>query len=213
LNTLLGGCTTFGKHQNQMKTLIAILMMTCLTVTASGQEEKKLTTHAAQFTILTGLIQPVLLSGVNLAGTYFTNRMSFEYSHGMFLNYPEFLRKDENASRVYSPWSTGAGIGYRINSKYDIRAEAKAHRYRVDLINNNQAEYTVYSLGVGVYSRHYLGKHFLFEYSLRYWPNVSSTLTNDIFSYSDEQGNTLSHKAHPLGVIFNVSFGYTFYKD
>lgn len=196
-----------------MKTLLRISLMLCLTINVYGQDEKKLNAHANQFTILTGLVQPVLLGGVNLAGTYFTNKMSFEYSHGMFLNYPKFLRKDDNALLVYSPWSTGAGIGYRINSKYDIRAEAKAHNYIVDLVNNNQAEYTVYSLGVGFYSRQYLGKHFLFEYSLRYWPNASTTLTNDKFLYQDAQGNNLEHKAHQLGIIFNVSFGYTFFKD
>jgi hypothetical protein len=196
-----------------MKKLIVIFLMASLTITAHGQEEKKLNAHVNQFTLFTGLIQPVLLGGVNLAGTYFTNKMSFEYSHGMFLNYPKFLRKDDNASLVYSPWSTGAGIGYRINSKYDIRAEAKAHRYIVNLINSNQAEYTVYSLGIGIYSRQYIGKHFLFEYSLRYWPNISSTLTNDKFTYLNGQGNTLEHKAHQLGLIFNVSFGYTFFKN
>jgi hypothetical protein len=52
-----------------MKILLAILLITCLTLTTYGQKEKKLNTHAAQFTVLTGLIQPVLLSGVNLAGT------------------------------------------------------------------------------------------------------------------------------------------------
>lgn len=196
-----------------MKNLMVISLLAGLVLTAHGQEEKKVNTHANQFTLLTGLIQPVMLQGVNLAGTYFTNRMSFEYSHGMFLNYPKFLRKDDNALRVYSPWSTGAGIGYRINSKYDVRAEAKAHRYMVDLVNNNLTEYTVYSLGVGIYSRQYLGKHFLFEYSLRYWPNVSSTLTDDKFVYQDELGNTQEHKAHSLGLIFTISFGYTFFKN
>lgn len=197
-----------------MKTVskaIIVSFMVGLSLNLYGQEAKKINAHANQFTLFTGLIQPILLGGVNLAGTYFTNHMSFEYSHGMFLNYPKFLLKDNNASRVYSPWSTGAGIGYRINSKYDIRAEAKAHRYIVSLINNNQVEYTVYSLGAGIYSRQYLGKHFLFEYSLRYWPNVSTTLTDDKFLYLDTQGNSIEHKAHQLGLIFNVSFGYTFY--
>jgi hypothetical protein len=196
-----------------MKNLLNILFMICLAYNLHGQDDKKTNSHARQFTLLSGLIQPVLLGGVNLAGTYFTNRLSFGYSHGMFLNYPKFLRKDNNVSRLYSPWSTGAGIGYRINSKYDVRAEAKAHNYLVYLPNNNRAEYTVYSLGVGFYSRQYLGKHFLFEYSLRYWPNVSTTLTDDKFIYHDTNGNNQEHKAHQLGIIFNVSLGYTFYRN
>lgn len=187
--------------------------MLCTVLSVYGQEERKQNAHVNQFTILTGLIQPILLGGVNLAGTYFTDRISFEYSHGMFLTYPAFMRKDDNASRVFSPWSTGPGIGYRISSKYDIRAEAKAHRYLVDLVNNNHTEYTSFSLGIGVYSRQYLSKHILLEYSLRYWPNISSTLPNDTYTYSDGQGSTLEHKANQLGLIFTLSLGYTFFKD
>jgi hypothetical protein len=169
--------------------------------------------HSNQFTLLTGLIQPSLLRGVNVAGTYFTNRLTFEYSHGMFLNYPKFLRKDKNTSLVYSPWSTGAGIGYRLSSKYDVRMEGKAHRYIVNLINDNHAVYTAYSFGIGIYSRSYIHKNWLLEYSLRYWPNVSSTLPDDKFTYEDAQGNTLVHKAHQLGLIFNISLGYNFNKN
>ncbi len=184
----------------------------CLSLEVCGQEKVQLD-HTGKLTLLSGMIQPVLLRGVNLAATYFTNRISFEYSHGMFLHYPKLLRKDDNLTSLYSKWSTGAGIGYRFSTRRDLRLEVKAHHYEAEFANDIEVKYTVYSLGLGFYSRKYLwNSNWLLEYSLRYWPNVSSTLENNEYQFIDGQGNTVTHKAHQLGLIFNVSIGYTFKK-
>ena len=170
--------------------------------------------NSHEFTILSGLIQPLLFGGGNIAGTYFSNKLTFEYSHGAFLTYPKFLRKDGNLTSLYSKWSTGAGIGYRLSTNRDLRLEVKAHNYEADLINDQEIEYTAYSLGVGIYSRKYLWEsNWLIEYSLRYWPNISSTLPEDQFQYNDQEGINYVHKAHQLGLIFNISVGYTFKKN
>lgn len=179
---------------------------------AQDGSEKPKFDYSNRFTLLTGLIQPVLLGGVNLAGTYYSNRFTYEYSHGMYLKYPSFLRKDDHVNRLYSPWSTGGGIGYRISSRRDLRVEGKAHRYDVDFDGGANVSYTTYSLGVAFYSRHYLwnSENWLLEYSFRYWPNIGSTLTDNKFNYTDGAGNEQTHKVHQLGFIFNVSVGYCF---
>ena len=199
----------------KVQLLIALLLPTISHSFAQGVERDKPKDfeNSHRFTLLTGLIQPVLLGGVNVAGTYYTKRFTFEYSHGMFLHYPRLLQKDDNLTSLYSKWSTGAGIGYRLTTRRDLRLEIKAHNYDAKLIDGNQVDYTVYSLGIGFYSRKYLWQsNWLVEYSFRYWPNISSTLTDDKFEYTDDSGTSHTHKVHSLGFIFNVSLGYTFNK-
>ena len=47
------------------------------------ESKRKEFANSNQFTLLSGLIQPLILAGVNFAGTYYTKRLTFEYSHGM----------------------------------------------------------------------------------------------------------------------------------
>lgn len=84
-----------------------------------------------------GLSQPLVLQGGNIAATYYGEKFVFEYSHGFDLNYSanggaalsETEREQELS--VFSPYSTGIGIGYLFTKNLDLRLEIKENLYRV----------------------------------------------------------------------------------
>ncbi len=163
--------------------------------------------YLGKFTILAGLSQPIFLSGYNLAATYFTSKWSFEYSHGWSLDYPTAIR-DENLLSLSSPYSTGFGVGYRFTRNFDLRAEFKANGYQAQLINGETLEYTTFVIGLGAYYRLHLWRGIILEPSLRYWPNLSSTLPGNLHTYAATDGATLTHEANDYGLFANVSIGY-----
>lgn len=169
-----------------------------------------------KLSVLSGLIQPVAFGGVNIAVTYFTPKWTFEYSHGMFLHYPRIVRKDKGLVSLYSQYSTGPGIGYRIKNTIDIRFEVKMHQYEAGLNKTQRITYTNLDAGLGLYSRKYIFRNkksgwqpFFLEHSLRYWQNFYSTLENRRFAYTDIEGKKRVHKPHNIGFFYNLSLGYT----
>lgn len=179
--------------------------------------------YSNKFTVVAGVSQVLLLDGFNIAANYTTNRWVFEYSHGNSLDYSgEVLRPEyrTKVDQVHSPFSTGAGVGYRIFARpiiaMDIRAEAKVHKYEVALNSAQSVEYINFDLGGGVYwqirpfgkSGNAL-KGIVIEPSIRYWRNISSNL-EDNFTYLSEDGNQHIHEPYPLNLFANVSIGYTF---
>ena len=204
-----------------MKQMILALMLTTTVFTKTVSQNKTLE-YSNRLTIVTGLTQPIFLKGINLAVNYTTNRWVFEYSHGMNLDYTEVLNRDykNNVLRIKSPYSTGAGIGYRFFSTkitgLDLRAEAKVHEYQVALNQNQTIDYTNFDLGGGLYWQiHPFGKKtnalqgIVIEPSIRYWANVGSSLTEN-FEYNTNDGRRIIHKPYPLNLFGNVSLGYTF---
>ena len=202
-----------------MKNIILFLII-CLSTNVFSQ--KKEINYSNRLSLVAGLTQPILLKGVNLAVTYTTNRWIFEYSHGMSLNYTDVLTSDykDDVLSLKSPYSTGAGIGYRFFANkiigMDLRAEAKVHGYEVKLNNTLSTNYTNFDLGGGVYWQlHPFGKKengmegIVIEPSIRYWANVSSSLKEN-FKYGTNDGRTVIHKPYPLNLFANISIGYTF---
>ena len=184
--------------------------------------QKKELNYSNKLTLLAGLSQPIFLKGVNLAVTYTTNRWIFEYSHGMSLNYTDVLSKNykDDVLSLKSPYSTGAGVGFRFFANkiigMDLRAEAKVHGYEVKLNNTLSTKYTNFDLGGGIYWQiHPFGQKvngmegIVIEPSIRYWANVSSSLKEN-FTYETNEGNTAIHKPYPLNLFANISVGYTF---
>lgn len=169
-----------------------------------------------KWSVLSGLIQPLAFGGVNIAVTYFGCKWTVEYSHGMFLHYPRIVRKDKGLISLYSQFSTGPGIGYRIKKTLDLRFEVKVHRYQAGLNNMQSIAYTNTDAGLGLYSRNYIFKNkkrglkpFFLEHSVRYWQNIYSTLENRRFVYTDNNGNDRIHRPHTIGFFYNLSVGYT----
>lgn len=204
-----------------MKRIILLLILTTSTSVNLFSQNKELN-YSNKLTVVVGLTQPILLKGANLAVNYTTNRWIFEYSHGIALDYTDVLNSDfkNDVLSLKSPYSTGAGIGYRFFATkiigMDLRAEAKVHGYEVKLNNTQTIEYTNFDMGGGVYWQiHPFGKKenglkgIVIEPSIRYWANVSSSL-EDNFEYETNDGRTVIHKPYPLNLFANVSIGYTF---
>ena len=214
-----------------MKKIIAIAFLILSTRGLYAQSEtKKELLYSNRFSVLAGLIQPLVLSGGNIEVNYTTKRMIFDYSHGFNLNPPstgDF--KDQNVE-LKLPISTGFGIGYRINSFLDIRFEPKLHTFEVYYKNepktdaNKIKEYNTFTLGVGLYYRYFPFRNSESKFlqgittsaSIRWWQNVGSTLSNDEFTYENKlTGKSETQKAANIGfgntpLVMNIAIGYTF---
>lgn len=220
--------------QNSKKSLLVLVTSLLLIQTSFAQEakEKKEFLYSNRVSVLAGLIQPMVLKGGNIEVTYFTKRMSFDYSHGFLLNMSGGTMvgdaKDQKLS-YHLPYSTGFGIGYRFTSFFDVRVEPKMHSWEVyyDGETQNKANliksYKTYSIGLGAYYRYMPFRKkdnwlqgVTTSTSVRWWPNVGSSLTDNKFTYHNKLSNkdeTL--KASNIGIagsqfLFNVSIGYTF---
>jgi hypothetical protein len=182
--------------------------------------------------VLFGLTQPLLVDGFNIEGNYIHNRLIFDYSHGVSLDFsgisstPEF--QDQGVA-VHMPWTTGFGAGYRLNEWLNIRVEPKWHRFEFYYEGESQTStneinsYNTFSLGLGLYgnfqpfkkSTSFL-KGIMVAPSIRFWPTVSSSLDGDSFSYDNKNtGNIETVEVLNPGVgftpfIFNISIGYSF---
>lgn len=182
--------------------------------------------------ILFGLSQPLVASGFNIEGNYIHNRLIFDYSHGVSLDFKGSLVTDRLESQhiaVHLPWTTGFGIGYRLKEWINIRLEPKWHRFEFYYENepqNNGIEITsfnTFSLGIGLYGNYQPFKkknNFLkgiaIAPSIRFWPTVSSTLKDNKTSYQNKiTGKTEEIVKLDPGIgftplVINVSVGYSF---
>ena len=165
------------------------------------------------FALKAGLSQPVLLSGVNMAISYKTRRWVLEYSHGMWLSYDDIGRtqteRDQNLE-LNSPWTTGLGIGYRLPWRFDFRVEVKAHRYEVTTPRGESFAYTTFSIGPAINYHQPIYRSLGLDLTIRFWPNVASTLENDEREYTGNGGTRKVHASHDLGVFPNASLTYVF---
>ena len=212
------------------KLIISLLLSTIIGHSFAQKVEKKELFYSNKFSIVAGLIQPIALKGGNIEVTYTTKRMIFDYSHGFNLNPPSGGEYEAQNVVLHLPYSTGFGIGYRLTSYFDIRAEPKLHSWEVYYKNDEQTpnslinNYKTFTLGLGMYFRYFPFRNSESKFlqgittatSLRFWPNIGSTLSNDKFNYTNKTtGKTETHKAANIGMgntpfIFNISVGYTF---
>lgn len=209
--------------------LNAILVLSVLKSLAQSVEKKDFL-YSHRISVVFGLIQPMVLKGGNVEVNYTTKRMIFDYSHGFSLDPPSAgAYKDENVV-LHLPYSTGFGIGYRLNSFLDIRIEPKLHSWEVyykDEVqskSNKLKDYKTFTLGAGLYYRYFPFRNSKLKglqgittaASLRYWPKIGTTLSKDSFIYDNKfSGKTITQKAANIGMantpfIINVSVGYTF---
>lgn len=190
-------------------------------------KSEKLDTRA---NLLFGLNQP-LLSGFNIEANYFWDRLAFDYSHGVSLNFAnETLGSEakDQGLQAHVPWTTGFGVGYRINSWLNLRAEPKWHKFELSYDGGNYMgesvlfSYTTFSLGLGAYANirpfKKWGKYWegiMIAPSIRYWPRITSSLDDNKIQYQNTQtGQSETHNAMEVGIantpwIFNISVGYS----
>lgn len=187
--------------------------------------------YANRFSLVGGVSQ-LLLGGGNIEGTWFTDRLSLAYSHGFNLQLDGGLISQESQDQrlqLAMPWTTGFGFGYRLTKALDVRVEVKRHQFALryddqDFSGPTIADYTTTTLGVGAYYRYYpfarargIARGFVIVPSVRYWPNVSSSLDDGRLTYANQRtGRSEVHRAATQGipgtggVLANVSVGYTF---
>jgi hypothetical protein len=210
-------------------TAITLLMLSSIGLYAQPGIKKELL-YSNKFSVLAGMIQPLALGGGNIEVNYTTKRMIFDYSHGFNLNPPSAgAFKDQNIE-LKLPFSTGFGIGYRINSFLDIRFEPKLHSFEVYYKGESKTdankikEYKTFTLGAGLYYRYFPFRNRSSKFlqgvttsaSIRWWQNVGSTLSNDEFTYDNKlTGKKETQKAANIGfgntpLVMNIGIGYTF---
>ena len=209
-----------------MKKIILILVLAALFYEINAQGKK----HEAA--ILFGLSQPLLLDGFNIEGNYFTKRMSFDYSHGVSLEYAgSAITGDMKEQHLVAhvPYSTGFGIGYRFTSWLNLRVEPKWHRFEIyydgedQTLANRIIAYNTFTFGLGLYGKWHpfetknnFLKGLMIAPSIRWWPNVASTLGDDGYTYFNKITNqnevvkTMNVGANNTPWLANISIGYRF---
>ena len=195
-----------------MKKIVLLLFWFALISLCSSQ------VYANKFTVLAGLGQPLFFNGGNVAVEYKTESFVFEYSHGWDLDYnasgDRFLTEEEanQELKIFQPYTTGFGIGVLFTENLDLRLEFKEHQYRVTPPNDDQFEYTTTSIGFGIFYSYFFdgSDGWQLNSSIRYWPNVSSSLKDNEHIFLNDKGEEQTHKAHDLGLFPNFSIAYTF---
>jgi hypothetical protein len=215
------------KMQNSWKTLLVVLLFS---ISAHLQAQDWKTDKKVN--IVFGLTQPLLVKGFNIEGNYIHNRLIFDYSHGVSLDFSGSTVTSELKNQgvsVHIPWTTGFGIGYRLKEWVNVRVEPKWHRFEFYYDGEPQnsttaiTSYNTFSLGVGVYGSYQPFKHqtsflkgILIAPSIRFWPTVSSTLKDDTYTYDNKttkgkaEIKTLDPGIGFTPVVVNVSIGYSF---
>ena len=216
---------------SKTKNLALIFFLAFSTSTIFSQNDSdKVFDYSNRFSILLGLLQPIVSKGFNVEVNYFTKKMAFDYSHGVSLDPPAFGDAKDQYIVWHLPYSTGFGIGYRVTNSLDIRFEPKLHSweaYYKDDVQNDQTrikDFKTVTLGIGVYYKYFPFKNSNNKFlqglttssSVRWWQNVSSTLKDGEISYFNKttsKNETL--KSPNIGIsntpiIINIGIGYTF---
>lgn len=213
-------------------TFIALLAFS-LSVSAQNQPSRRADFPYSNRFTLGGGISQLLLGGYNVQAEYTTKRMVFDYSHGFNIGLSgkaaSLVAQDQQLNETLKS-SLGIGIGYRITPAFDIRVEPKLHFYDVNYNGQTEAgngrltSYKTVTLGLGAYYRYYpFRRHnnalagILVMPSVRFWPNVWSSLDDNKLTYVSKATNrTETYKAAPQGfpgtngLLANVTIGYTF---
>jgi hypothetical protein len=159
-----------------------------------------------------GLVQPVLLKGMNAAVDVRYKRLILTYSHGAGLDVTRFLSAEEKAAgmTVREPWTTGGGIGLTLVDELWLLVDFKVHRFEVDLDAQHQA-YTTMTLGAELGYRYFLWRGLNIALVARYWPNIYASTKGVVLH--DSQGERLVHKPMEQGssgFFANVLLGWAF---
>lgn len=183
-----------------------------------------------------GLIQPLVLSGANVEVDVRWRHLVVAYSHGWSLDLADKLGDEMTRQHVslHLPYSTGVGVGGtlevpRARSFFDLRVEAKVHRFVASYASEDGrqhtrfADYRTFTLGAGAYwtvtpfrDRRDALRGLDLSLSVRYWPKLASSLSDDAIVYSNTTTNRdETHHAANIGianspVIVNLSIGYLF---
>lgn len=207
-----------------------IVLVTFFTTAMCMGQETSPQRH--EYSLVFGLNQPLVLHGFNFETNIWTKRFVIDYSHGVNLKMSGGMVNAEMQAQhlnLFIPHSLGIGFGYRLTKSLNLRFEPKLHLFQLYYDGDEKTrsdmvgKYNTVTLGVGAYYRwmpfenksSFL-KGLTVSPSIRFWPNVNSTLNSDRLNYLNKvTGQTETHHAVNIGVantpwIINVSVGYTF---
>lgn len=216
-----------------MKTAKISLIFTLLTYQSFAQQlSPEVLDQQFKVSLLFGLNQPIITQGFNVELNYYTKHFVFDYSHGFNLHFKNNLVNGEAKNQNLKfkiPHTLGFGIGYRITPEFNLRIEPKIHLWEVSYANQSYDEadiikkYSTFTLGLGAYYRWLpfkntegFAKGLTVAPSIRWWPNVHTTLKDDKFEYFNATTNKMEvHQANNIGIsntpfFGNISVGYTF---
>ena len=182
--------------------------------------------------VMFGLSQPLVTHGFNFEFNYIYNRLIIDFSQGVALEFTSGLVTTDLKRQgvdVHMPWTTGFGVGYRITSWLNLRAEPKWHRFefyyddQLKYPNTEITSYNTFTMGLGLYGAIQPFKKeanflngILIAPSIRYWPTVASTLKDNQFTYynqhtgKNEEIKTVGPGIGLTPLVINVSIGYSF---
>lgn len=217
------------KKINQLLIVTLIVLGTIRPSYSQSNSERKY-----ELVLLAGTIQPFLLQGGNVELDFYTKKMMFNYSHGFSLDMNSELGTTvcdikEQGLALHIPFSSGFGVGYRLNKYFDIRVEPKMHKFKVyydgfdnDVDGNLVTSYNTITIGIGGYFRwkpfenkeSWINGIFT-STSLRYWPKVYTSLDDNKVEYFNRiSASQETHIASNIGIantpiIFNFALGYS----
>lgn len=211
---------------------IAKLLLTILVLsTKTYAQNSTIQDQKLKLSMVFGLNQPVLARGFNFEVNYYTKHFVFDYSHGFNLHFQDNLVTGNDKKQHLKfkiSHSLGIGMGYRVSQDFNIRIEPKVHLWKVHQDDKSYSKtniikrYTTYTLGLGAYYR-WRPFHKVDNFSsgitvvpsIRWWPNVASSLPNNEFEYFNTITNKNEiHRAKNIGVsnspfFGNISIGYS----
>ena len=204
-----------------------------LVLTAQAQTvEKPAFPYSNRFTLGGGVSQ-LLLGGFNVQAEYTTRRWVVAYSHGFNISLngtaASVTAQDQKLAEKLTS-TLGIGIGYRLTPYFDLRLEPKLHYWETyydglpKTAANRVTSYRTVTVGMGAYYKYYPFRKkengfagILIMPSLRYWPNVWSSLKNNELTYRNQvTERTETYKTATQGfpgtngLLANVTVGYTF---
>ncbi|MEM6801431.1 MAG: hypothetical protein AAF696_08505 [Bacteroidota bacterium] len=196
-----------------MKQTLLIFTMTFCFLSLSAQKKQR--RELGNFAMLTGLHQPLVLQGGNVAFNYTSpNGFTLEASFGIFLDYKNVSSNAEKNryKSIRTPFSYGIGLGYFYKG-FSLNFEPKATMFNIKDFNDQEINYTTWSLGGGWYYNLFLWEGLFLQPSVRYWHKIGSTLPNGQFQMTDKFSEQFTHEARKPGAngwIYGVSAGYYF---
>lgn len=213
-----------------MKVLRKILSILMLTIWSPYLFGQTVSNDKSKASLVFGLNQPLVTNGFNFEVNYWLKNFVIDYSHGFGLQFKENLVNDASKEQHLNyniRHSLGIGLGYRFTTDFNIRIEPKLHIWDVyydDMFKSNKiTSYTTYTLGLGAYykwmpykTKDNILKGVTIVPSIRWWPNISSSLTDNKFTYFNQKTQiTETIKANNIGLsdspfLANISIGYTF---
>lgn len=211
-----------------MKKPVLIFLFALYSVASQAQ----LKTRNHEVSLVFGLNQPLVTKGFNFEVNYWTRKFVIDYSHGFGLQFRDNLvSKDARDQKIafHITHSAGIGFGYRFSERFNLRLEPKWHvweMYYDDQFKTAAGKITTYNtftLGLGAYYRwspfekqDNLLRGITIVPSVRWWPNVATSLKNGEYEYYNEQTDRQEvHTANNIGMsntpfFVNISVGYTF---